>query len=210
MRNLLFLLVLLAVNTKAQKALTAKDLKTVAKYLSGSFSSREQSQSDSAYFDIRLHMKQMWTHRKGEYWLYVEQAMASALDKPYRQRIYKVVLLNDTTISSTVYTLKDPLRFAGEWKKKEPCSQLTPDSLDMREGCIIYLHKQPDGTFAGSTDGVNCPSNLRGATYATSEVILHKKMLLSWDRGFSAEDKQVWGAVKGGYRFIKEESYPIK
>jgi hypothetical protein len=30
-------------------------------------------------------------------------------------------------------------------------------------------------------------------------------MLKSWDRGFNKENKQVWGAVKGAYEFIKIE-----
>jgi CpeT protein len=29
--------------------------------------------------------------------------------------------------------------------------------------------------------------------------------LASWDRGWNKEDKQVWGAEKGGYVFIKQQ-----
>jgi CpeT protein len=50
----------------------------------------------------------------------------------------------------------------------------------------------------------NCPSNLRGATYATSEVVVQHDKMISWDRGFDSRDKQVWGAEKGGYIFMKE------
>jgi hypothetical protein len=30
-------------------------------------------------------------------------------------------------------------------------------------------------------------------------------MMLSWDRGYNKDDKQVWGAEKGGYRFVKKK-----
>ena len=31
-----------------------------------------------------------------------------------------------------------------------------------------------------------------------------KKMLASWDQGFNDRGEQVWGALKGGYEFIKK------
>jgi hypothetical protein len=36
-------------------------------------------------------------------------------------------------------------------------------------------------------------------------VELSENMLLSWDRGFNTEGVQVWGAEKGGYRFVKKK-----
>jgi CpeT protein len=44
---------------------------------------------------------------------------------------------------------------------------------------------------------------LRGATYATSEVIIKNQQMISWDRGYDSSDRQVWGAEKGGYVFEK-------
>ena len=40
-------------------------------------------------------------------------------------------------------------------------------------------------------------STLRGASSATSEVEVHPDRVVSWDRGFDAERKHVWGAEKG-------------
>ena len=53
--------------------------------------------------------------------------------------------------------------------------------------------------------GNGCESNLRGAKYAASRVTLTEHLLASWDQGFDETGKQVWGAEKGGYRFVKEE-----
>ncbi len=205
-KYLLIILISLTVSRGfAQQVVHNSDLKKLYKWMSGSFSSKAQSEKDSSFFDIRLQMAPIWKHRKGEYWLYVEQATASALEKPYRQRVYRLILLNDTTIESRVYTMKAPLHYAGEWKKSRPCSDLTEDSLEWRQGCSIYLMKRDNKTSSGSTQATDCPSNLRGASYATSEVTITNDMLLSWDRGFDKENKQVWGAVKGGYQFIKQK-----
>jgi len=63
----------------------------------------------------------------------------------------------------------------------------------------------PDGKnkFAGQTGNKTCSSELRGARYASSKVTVTKNEILSWDQGFDKEDKQVWGATKGGYIFKK-------
>jgi len=78
---------LLTLPTYAQTKIEKSDLDQLVKIMSGSFSSEAQSTSDSAFFHISLKMKPIWPTKVGENWLYVEQAMASALDKPYRQRI---------------------------------------------------------------------------------------------------------------------------
>lgn len=180
------------------------DLQVLYGYMQGSFSSQQQAKNDTDYYDIRLHMSPIWPGSDNGKWLYVEQAMASALDKPYRQRFYKLIQLADGSIESIVYTVSDPLRFAGAWKTPEVFEPLTTDSLELREGCFIILNRIADGSFKGSTNAKSCPSNLRGATYATSEVVVQVGQMVSWDRGFDAADKQVWGAEKGGYIFMKE------
>ncbi|MCW9016751.1 MAG: CpcT/CpeT family chromophore lyase, partial [Kangiellaceae bacterium] len=69
----------------------------------------------------------------------------------------------------------------------------------------VYLAwREENKSYSGSTDTNKCMSKLRGATYATSEVIVNHKGIVSWDRGFDSKDKQVWGAVKAGYIFLKQ------
>jgi hypothetical protein len=78
---------------------------------------------------------------------------------------------------------------------------LTPDSLVLRDGCAVLLTRRPDGVFEGGTAGQGCRSDLRGAAYATSVIVLLPERLVSWDRGFDESGQQVWGAVRGGYVF---------
>lgn len=174
----------------------------VARLLEGSYSSQRQSQTDPAYFDVRLGMRRIWHERVGEYWLYVEQAMATSLDRPYRQRIYRIEATAEGGAISHVYTLPgDPLRFAGAHQDPARLAGLGPADLDERRGCAIYLTRRDDGSYAGATRERDCPSDLRGAHYATSEVVLTRRRLDSWDRGHDRDGRQVWGAVAGPYRF---------
>jgi CpeT protein len=202
---LIFLLLIVASPAASQAAAPPPAaLDRLASWMAGSFSSEEQAKTDTNFFDIRLHMTRIWTDRSDGCWLYVEQAAASHLDKPYRQRVYHLTISNDTLVSD-VYTLADPLRFAGDWAKPAPLAGLTVDSLSLRDGCSIYLIAEADTAFVGSTRGTGCASDLRGATHATSEVRITREIISSWDRGFDAAGKQVWGAISGGYVFRKIE-----
>lgn len=183
----------------------AKDLKQLAKIMSGSFSSLEQSLSDSAFFHVTLRMTPIWPKAGDGYWLYVEQAMAAQQDRPYRQRVYHLYLEDAETIVSKVYELQEPQAFVNAWKDASKLAGISKDQLIDRQGCSIYLHKDKKGIFSGATQAKACLSTLRGAAYATSEVTISKDRLLSWDRGWNSDDVQVWGAVKGGYIFLKEK-----
>lgn len=182
---------------------------TLAEWMTGSFSSAAQAEDDSNYFDIRLEMVPVWTDRDDAHWLYVEQAVAGMADKPYRQRVYRVRHLEGNQYESAVFTLPEPEKYVGVWQKEDPFDDLTPADLIPREGCTVYLTYMGDERFEGGTRGEGCLSTLRGAAYATSEVVIIPGRVESWDRGFDAEGNQIWGAENGPYIFIFEEA-PFK
>lgn len=177
----------------------------VWKWMTGSYSSAQQSQADAQYKNIVLHMSQIWTDQPDGRWLYVEQAMQETADKPYRQRVYHLVHHDNGTIESLVFELPgDPLQYAGAWQQQQPLSQLLPSQLMPRSGCGVKLKAKSATQWGGSTDGDMCASSLNGATYATSEVMVTANEITSWDRGFDSAGKQVWGATKGPYQFKKQ------
>lgn len=183
-------------------------------YLTGAFTSQEQAAADPEYFNIHLHVAPIWPARTDGPWLYVEQASADTLDKPYRQRVYHLVQIDDRHYRSDVYTLPEPTaRFVGAWKPgvvSETFAPLAPADLTLKDGCSIPLFFHTcEKSFTGATEGVGCESTLRGAAYATSEVRVEDGTLSSWDRGFDAQGQQVWGAKKGGYIFIKQPPLTI-
>jgi hypothetical protein len=179
------------------------DLDTLAAWMTGSFSSEEQAAADESYFDIRLEMVRIWKERKDGYWLYVEQAAATNLDQPYRQRVYHLTAAEDGSLVSEVFAIPDSLEHAGEFRMPEPLAGLSPESLEVREGCAVILRKGGDKQFSGATVEHQCKSGLRGASYATSEVTVGPDSILSWDRGFAESGEQVWGAEKGPYLFLR-------
>ncbi len=179
----------------------SQGLTLLAEYLVGSFSSEDQAKADTQFFDIRLEIVPIWNERKDAIWLYVEQASASSLSKPYRQRVYRLTEQREGQFLSDVYTLPEPEKFAGGFKDSSRFAQLAPDQLTLRTGCGVSLRKVNDTLFTGQTTGTGCSSELRGASYATSEVSLSPSGMVSWDRGYDASGKQVWGAKTSGYSF---------
>ena len=182
------------------------ELHRAVTYLSGSFSSAAQASMDPDFFDIRLEMTPIWSalKRRGGRYIYVEQAAAGALERPYRQRIYHVSIERTGTVRRAVYELPgDSLAFAGWWRTPERFDDaFGPEDLIERTGCDITMTWDADEQgYVGSTLGQGCESSLRGAAYATSEVLIRLDYLETWDRGFDAAGDQVWGAVKGPYRF---------
>jgi len=178
-----------------------RELDTLIWWMTGSFSSEAQSQEDTDFLHIVLHMVRIWSDRSDGVWFYVEQAVASAVDRPYRQRVYRLRRVGEDLFASSVYTFDDPLERAGAWREESPLADLSPSDLKPRIDCTIYLKQRPDGAFEGSTLGRLCSSELRGSTWASSEVVIGPGGLVSWDRGWDDKGVEKWGAEKGGYRF---------
>ncbi len=169
--------------------------------MEGTFTSTALHAADPENFrDIHLVMTRIWKDRGDGAWLYIEQALADRLDRPYRQRVYKVTAREDGTFVSEVFTLPGaPIDYVGG-----RLGNLLPERLVARAGCAVLLKRTADG-YVGGTAGKDCPSELKNATYATSEVVVRADGMTSWDRGYDDAGTQVWGAKTGPYQFIKEE-----
>jgi hypothetical protein len=173
----------------------------VAGWMAGHYDSRDQAAADSAYYAISLAMVPIWPERRDARWLYVEHALASTPDKPYRQRVYRLSRGADGEVLSAVFTLDAPARFVQGWRNGT-LAGLTEAMLQPRAGCTVSL-RRAGAVWRGATTGRDCASDLRGATYATAEVMLEAATMRSWDRGYDAGGKQVWGATEGAYVFVK-------
>jgi hypothetical protein len=183
---------------------TDDDVNRLREMLVGSFDSAEQAKADPQnYFDIRLQMAVIWADRRDGPWLYVEQAAARSPQRPYRQRIYRLLKRGDRLVSEVYELPGDPLRFAGAANDATKLGDLKPDQLTHKAGCDVVLWPSDDG-FVGGTVGCECPSKLAGASYATSEVRVFADRLETWDRGYDKDGKQVWGAEKGPYIFRRK------
>lgn len=190
----------------SEHALADDEVALLHEYLTGWFDSADQAASDpEGYFDIRLVMLPIWPDRTDGCWLYVEQAATTALDRPYRQRVYRVHRAESGMLHSDVFTLPgDPLAFARTWETSERLlADVSPGDLEVRDGCTIEFEPMSLDTFVGATVGRGCSSTLSGAAFATSSVRITRDLLISWDRGWNDAGEQVWGATAGGYEFVR-------
>lgn len=203
MKYLLLALPLFLLSCSATKQLNANQasIEELKSWMIGSYDSSEQAVADTTYYNISLHMYPIWTGKEG-HWLYVEQALAARQEAPYRQRVYQLEEMADGSIVSRVFKLPNEKGSIGKWKTPAYFDQYGTTDLVEREGCGVYLKRSGQG-YAGATLDKNCGSTLRGASYATSSVSVFPKKIESWDQGFDANDKQVWGATLGGYVFKK-------
>ncbi len=177
-------------------------LEELVTLMTGSFNSERQASIDTNFRNVTLHMYPIWADREGK-WMYVEQSLTDNQEEPYRQRIYKLSRENDSTFRSDIYTIPNAGLWACKWQTPAFFDRLLLESIQLRDGCEVLLKKSPENKFIGKTIDKNCPSNLNGATYATSEVVITENKIISWDRGFNEKDSLVWGAKERGYEFDK-------
>ncbi len=189
------------------KSASELGLAELTQLMTGAFSSAAQAAEDEEFYEIHLKMARIWKDREDGVWLYVEQAAKDSLDKPYRQRVYRVRALDADYYESLIYALDDPEAFIGAWGEPARFDTLTDANLAERNGCGVILRRVASGNFVGGTLARQCESKLRGASFATTEIEMDAKRLISWDRGFDDAGKQVWGAEKSGYVFDKHEDW---
>ncbi len=180
-------------------------LDTLIHWMSGSFNSAAQAAVDSNYYSIDLHMKP-FLEKEDAHYLYVEQALSSMPEAPYRQRVYRVSAINDSSFKSEIFLLPADSLFIGAQYNDSLLKNIDLSSLSLKEGCDVFLTW--DGqTFSGATKQGACLSDFRGAAYATSEVSIHRNAVWSWDRGWDSTDTYVWGAEFGAYQFDKQNPF---
>ncbi|WP_438963286.1 CpcT/CpeT family chromophore lyase [Winogradskyella sp.] len=66
-------------------------------------------------------------------------------NKPYRQRIYEVKRVNDSTFSSVVYILNEDSHWIGKWKNPKAFSYISINDISLKSGCeVILKHLGPN------------------------------------------------------------------
>ena len=123
----------------------APNLITLGKYLTGKFDNREQALADSAWF-VHLHLWQrpVDLFTEDSITLFAEQANIVNLDRPYRQRIMRLMSGSgsDAPLQLQYYMLKDPSVFSGAGHHPALLKTLTEDQLDLLPGCILTVTQQ--------------------------------------------------------------------
>ena len=147
----------------------ANDSTELFELMQGSFDSKNQSLTDSNYFDITLHMYPIWDNQGN--FIYVEQSVSSMQEKPYRQRIYEIIKSSDSIFTSIIYKLPNDSLFVGAWRAPSLLRDLKISELQKLEGCEVNLKKVGENHYLGSTNEKSCPCLLYTLTLPTNREV---------------------------------------
>ncbi len=201
MRQLLFILVLFTLfsscGSEKKKDVELDNLITL---LEGKFSNEEQVKKDSGFAHLSLINVRIWKDRP-EYWIYSEVSGANKDDYVYSQRILTYQRLDSSNIISTGYKIPNSKDYQSGWENIEIFENLTPESLEIRNGCEVYFKKKTSTIYSGKTKKGSCESSIKEIDYITSSFVVSKDKISIWTRGYNKKGNQVWGKIKGPYKY---------
>jgi len=185
-----------------------QQVENIASRLEGVMDTAEQSASNPKVSNVRMVTCRMLLTSDepvpSGILLYQEQAIAGKLAQPYRQRFLQ---LAPSPYSQTVRSLAFKPANAAAWVNvcDKPLGDRRLKSNDLgRPVCSVFL--KPSGLdYVGNTPVDGCPANIRGAVRITNHIVLHQTGMDTWDRGYDANGKQVWGARSESYQFRKRK-----
>lgn len=183
----------------------SKELSTLASWMAGEFSNREQALDQSVWF-VNL----VWWQRPipfnvlGSIAIFAEQANALILDRPYRQRILQFVE-NDGKIQVKYWGFKDPAAWSGAGRDRDRLNQITINDIEPLAGCLL------DVSFANGRYKAEMPKDAKCCFQYLNEsrqVVLGFEVsadeFWSGDRGVEPETgTAIWGAIMDFYKFKK-------
>jgi len=176
-------------------------LNELGRWFTGSFSSAQQASLDPSFAPLTLNSVRIWEERADGVWLYVEQAAVALPTRPFRQRVYNIRRAKRGQFVVVLYRINEEERYVGAYADEELLDALKEEELTRLErGCDTFLRKRGK-KYVGGTVGRSCPSTLAGATYSTSEIAVYSNRIYALDRGYNADDEQVWGSENGPYKF---------
>jgi len=187
----------------------SKEISTLASWMSGEFSNREQSLDQPVWF-VNL----VWWQRPipfnvlGSIAIFAEQANALILDRPYRQRILQLVE-NDGKIQVKYWGFKDPVAWTGAGRDLDRLNQITINDIEPLAGCLL------DVSFANGRYKAEMPKEAKCCFQYLNEsrqVVLGFEVsadeFWSGDRGVEPETgTAIWGAIMDFYKFKKIQDF---
>lgn len=180
------------------------DVQELTTWFEGSYTSERQAQGDSTYANERLEIRRIWLERTDGTWFVVERFLASNSDVPLQQLVMNLRAVEDNITEIRLYAWKAAEKTRGLWKNLERASDFSFSDLGLMRGCEMYFQRNAT-TFLGGTHGTACRSNVDGASYVSYSMSISATSIALWERGFTAENKQVFGSVKGPYYYLKQK-----
>ena len=177
-------------------------VEAVVSHLVGSMDTSAQAAANPDKANVRMTTCKLEVDNAAQNsaYLYQEQALSDELDQPYRQRFLEITPSDDAqTVISKSYQPSNPetlINFCDQ-SAAERQVQLSDFGEPV---CSVFL-KPLLAVYVGQTPSGGCAANVRGAVTITNTIVLHSQGMDTFDRGFDAEGKQVWGAKDESYQF---------
>lgn len=190
------------------------ELLTLADYLTGVFENREQAANEPVwYVHLRLWQRPARLFAEDSVTIFAEQASVINLEKPYRQRLLRLMRspANPEALQVQYYGFKDPSVFKGAGQAPEKLDSLTADQVDLLPECILEISQKslPNGSrfVAIPPPGACCRFQYEGKI---GQVALGFEVsadeYLTYDKGIDPETgSALWGAIMGPYRYKKTQ-----
>ncbi|WP_290436471.1 chromophore lyase CpcT/CpeT [Aeromonas caviae] len=179
-------------------------LEPLLSWFSGEFSGQEQATFDARFTIAELRLVEIWPGEGPFRWVYAEQFLTERAQRPFRQRIYRFSSLPDGRILMAELTMPRATDFAGAWRRPELLDSLTPQQLSLREGCEIWLTRQPGGEYKGQTRVGHCATDFGGATTLVQYLWIGPDSVRLLDRAYDNGAHQRWGSPGEGYVYLRK------
>ncbi|OLP16292.1 hypothetical protein BST81_22080 [Leptolyngbya sp. 'hensonii'] len=183
-----------------------QQVEEVVSFLVGTMDTSAQAAVNSEVSNVKLVACQVnldeipAARRSPVFFLYQEQFLVSRPGKPYRQRFLQLAPAFDgRSVESLAFKPKDLPRWVGFCDR--PLMERKVSWPDIGTPvCSVFL-KKSGSAYWGRTPADGCPAQYKGAVRITNRVLLTAEGMETWDRGFDAAGKQVWGAGTESYKF---------
>ena len=183
---------------------TQARMEPLLSWFAGEFSSQEQAGYDKRFTSAELRLVEIWPGEGPFRWVYAEQFLTERAQRPFRQRIYRFSSLPDGRILMAELTMPRATDFAGAWRRPELLDSLTPQQLSLREGCEIWLTRQPGGEYKGQTRVGHCATDFGGATTLVQYLWIGPDSVRLLDRAYDNGAHQRWGSPGEGYVYLRK------
>lgn len=183
---------------------------TLSRWLAGEYSSVKYTlEIPRTNPHIRIFFRPLPYIFFGGLGFYSEQIYDHDPWHPHHQNVQRIIPQGDN-VRVENYALKDPDLHTGAGQDLEILATVTPESLELREGCAIIFKRQGDTFVGGVEPGNKCliPRRDGSMTYLVSEVEVTQNTWISRDTGYDVNThEKVWGSTNGLLKFDKIQDF---
>lgn len=184
-----------------------QDIHEVSSWIEGSYSNERQAKQDTSFQHQRLEIRRIWMDRQDGVWFVMERFAAGFETSPIRwveKRVLHIHGVEENLTEVRIFKWKDVTNKSELWENPEKVAEYTPSDLRLLRGCEIYLQRS-SSAFFGGTHGMACSSDWPGVSYMNTTISIAEQSMALWERGFSADNKQILGSEKGPYYYLKQK-----